>query len=170
MTAAQTHVTTAAAAETATNSGADGSVAARDIAVAAVETDVRNFVMLVQAVTNNAMDTATATAIITACGLSLPKVGVRTKAEFAVKNIAMSPGNISLVFKAAPKGTRANYEVQESTDGATYTTIKNTPDSRSSIAHGKPAGTKMHYQGRQILSAAKGGEQPWMAVTPFNVV
>ena len=166
LTTAQTHGTNALTAETAVRTGTHGTADARDIAVGLTLNDVRNFVAIVQTAANNAVDEETAIAIVTTCGLRTHKKATKSKADFNVENDLTSAGSLILSFKAAPKGTNAAYEIQESSDNINFITVKVTPDSRSKFQHGKTPGTKIYYRGRIILSDKKGGTQDWMSLAP----
>jgi hypothetical protein len=163
VTTAQTHVATARSAEAIVATGLHGSAAARDLDVAIVQTDVRNFVAIVQTAVNNAPDDLTALAIIKECGLHTRKLNSKTKAGFDVQNDETSAGTLDFIFKAAAKGLKVSYEVQESIDTISWLTVKVTPDSSSTYVHGKAAGAKLYYRGRIILSGKKGGAQAWMS-------
>jgi len=65
-------------------------------------------------------------------------------------------------FKAAARGARACYELQESTDGINFVTVKVSPDSHYKYAHGKAEGTKIWFRGRLSLSEKMGGAQTWL--------
>ena len=162
ITAAQANITAARTAENNVGTGARGLADARDLAVGLVITDVRNFVGIVQTAANNAVDVATATTIVTECGLHTRKQTSKTKAGFTVGFDTSSAGLLSISFKAAAKGLRACYEIQESLDGINWLTVKTSTDARYTYAHGKPTGTKLYYRGRVILSELNGGAQPWM--------
>lgn len=164
ITAAQGRITSARAAESAVGTGAMGLAAARDLAVGLVEADVRNFVLVVQTAANNALDVATATTIVTECGLSTRRVGTKTKNDFEVLNDASSAGVLDVVFKAVGNGKNACYETQMSTDNVNWATVKISPDSRITFPHGSASGSKLYFRGRVILSEKKGGAQMW--ITP----
>ena len=162
ITAAQGRVATARTAESAVGTGTMGLAAARDIAVAAVETDVRNFTALVQIAANSAVDAATATTIITECGLVTKKIGSKTKDGFSVALNSTTAGLLDLVFKAPVKNVKASYETQQSVDNLNWVTVNVSPDSRNTYAHGMASGTKLYFRGRVILSVKKGGAQAWL--------
>ena len=162
ITAAQGRVATARTAESAVGTGTIGLAATRDIAVAAVETDVKNFTALVQIAANNAVDAATATAIVTECGLVTKKNGSKTKDSFAVTLDAITAGLLNFTFKAAAQGLHACYETQQSIDNATWVTVKVSSTGNYTYAHGMPTGTKLYFRGRVILSDKKGGAQAWL--------
>ena len=164
ITAAQAKITAARTAESAVGTGAMGLAAARDLAVGLVEADVRNFVMVVQAAANNALDVATATTIVTECGLNTRRISPKTKNDFEVVNDTVSAGVLDVVFKAADRGGRSCYETQMSTDNVNWTTVKISPDSRIAFSHGAASGTKLYFRGRVILSERNGGAQAW--ITP----
>jgi hypothetical protein len=168
ITAARNHITTAQNAETNVASHTIGTADARDVAVNQVVTDVQNFVAIVQTAANNATDVATATTIVTECGLVTRKPASKSKPSFAAKNDSKVSGLFDFIYKAAGKGVHACFETQESIDNINWVTIKTSPDSRYSFAHGKPVGTKVWLRGRMILSEKKGGAQAWMTPsTPF---
>ena len=167
ISAAQGRVASARAAETAVGTGTMGLAAARDLAVGLVEADIRNFVMIVQTAANNALDVATATAIVTECGLVTKKAKSKTKAAFDVVLNGTTAGLFDVVFKAAHSGDRACYETHMSTDNVTWTSIKISPDSKISYVHGLAPITKLYFRGRVILSEKKGGAQTWL--TPHGV-
>lgn len=164
ITTAQGRITAARTAESAVGTGAMGLAAARDLAVGLVEADVRNFVMIVQAATNNALDVATATTIVTECGLNTRKAASKTKNDFEVVNDAQSAGVLDVVFKAVGNGKNACYETQMSTDNINWATVKISPDSRITLPHGSVSGSKLYFRGRVILSERNGGPQSW--ITP----
>ena len=102
--------------------------------------------------------------IITECGLHTRKITSKTKAGFTVGNDATTAGLLDFVFKAATGGVGASYETQQSTDNIAWATVKTSPDSSSTYAHGAVSGTKLYHRGRVILSEKKGGAQAW--ITP----
>lgn len=164
ITAAQAHITTARTAETAVSTGSIGLASARNLAVAVVETDVRNFMLIVQGAANNAPDLATATTIITECGLTTRRVTSKVKLPFDVLNDDTTAGLLDIIYKAVPHSMSVCYETQISTDNLSWTTVKVTPDSRITYMHGVASGTKLYFRGRVILGEKKGGAQAW--VTP----
>lgn len=168
MTAAQAHITTARAAETAVGTGTMGLASARDMAVAVVETDVRNFTATVQIAANNAVDATAATTVITECGLVTKRAGSITKNSFAVKLDPATAGVLDFTFKAAARNVKASYEIQQSTDNMNWVTVKVSPDSQNTYAHGMISGTKLYFRGRIILSEKKGAAQEWLTPpSPF---
>lgn len=156
------HLAACRTAESEVTQRTKGTAPARDLTLAAVITDLHNFVATVQISVNNAPDLATAKAIVGACALHTRKDTHKTKAPFNVKNDHTTAGEVDFIFKAAAKGLRASYEIQVSTDNLTWVTIKVTPDSRSKFLHGKPSGTKLYFRGRIILGEKKGGAQEWL--------
>ena len=162
ISAAQGRVASARAAETAVATGAIGLASARDLAVGLVEADVRNFVMTVQAAANNALDVATAKTIVTECGLTTKKISSKTKAAFDVVLNGTTAGLLDIIFKAANSANRSCYETHMSTDNVTWTSIKVTPDSKTSYMHGMAPVTKLYFRGRVILGEKKGGAQAWL--------
>ena len=164
MTAAQTRITTARAAESAVGTGTMGLAAARDLAVSAVEADVRIFQSLVQNAATSALDVATAVTIVTECGLVTRRAPSRSKPDFAVNNNIITAGLVDIMYKATAHGVKTCYETQISTDNLNWTTVKITPDSSIAYAHGLAMGTKLYFRGRVILSEKKGGTQSW--ITP----
>ena len=164
ITAARNHITAAQTAETNVASRTIGTANTRDVAVNQVITDVQNFVAIVQTAANNAPDVATATSIVTECGLVTRKPSNKTKAGFNVKNDAATAGLVDFIYKAAAQGLKACYETQESLDNINWVTVKTSPDSSYTFAHGKASGTKVYFRGRIILSEKKGGAQAW--ITP----
>ena len=167
--AAQGRVAVARTAESAVGTGAMGLAAARDLAVGSIEADVRNFVMVVQTAANNALDVATATAIVTECGLNTRRIGTKTKNDFEVVNDVISAGVLDVVFKAVGNGKNACYETQMSTDNVNWATIKISPDSRITFPHGSASGSKLYFRGRMILSEKRGGAQAWIT-PPSNYI
>jgi hypothetical protein len=163
--AAKGRITTAQTAETNTKTRAIGTADARNIAVKAVDTDVQNFVAIVQTAVNNAPDAVTAATIVHECGLHTREITILTKGDFKITNDGTTSGVVDIVFKAAHKGYHACYELQESTDGITFITVKVSPDSRYKYTHGKAIGTKLWFRGRISLSEKRGGAQVWMAPT-----
>ena len=162
ITAAQGRVAAARTAESAVGTGTMGLAAARDLAVGAVETDVKNFTALVQIAANNAVDVATAKTIITECGLVTKRNGAKTKDGFSVTINSVTAGLLDLVYKAPVKNVKASYETQQSMDNVNWLTVNISPDSRNAYAHGMPSGTKLYFRGRVILSVKKGGAQVWL--------
>ena len=162
ITAAQGRVTAARTAEIAVGSGTIGLAAARDLAVALVEADVRNFTSIVQTAATNALDVATATAIVTECGLTTRRVTARMKSAFEVINNATSAGVLDFIYKAAAPGVHACYETQLSTDNVNWTSLKITPESSFTYPHTMSSGTKVYFRGRVILVDKKGGAQAWL--------
>jgi hypothetical protein len=170
LTTAQGNVTKALAAEAAVKTRTAGTADARNTILATVITDVRSFVLLVQAAANLAPDEVTATQVVTECGLTTRAQAVRVKKDFEVVNDDTQAGVLDITFKAAGQGLAATYEVQESADGTTFTTIKTTPGSRSTYTHGKAPGTRMFYRGRIVLSEKNGGEQVWITAPAIYVL
>ena len=119
--------------------------------------------MIVQTAANNASDVATATTIITECGLTTRRLYSRVKPEFAVVNDAVTAGSVDISFKAAAAGVAASYETQTSTDNVSWTTVKISPVSNYTYSHGVASGTKLYFRGRVILTDKKGGAQAWLA-------
>ena len=154
---------TARDSEVKTETRAIGTANARDIDVQAVITDVQNFVALVQIAANNAIDELTAITLVSECGLHTRKPAVRTKNDFDVRNDTNTPGSIYFIFKAYDKNVKACYETQESSDNITWVPAKTSPDSHFHYKHSTPAGIKMYYRGRVILSEKEGGAQYWMS-------
>lgn len=120
ITAARNHITAAQTAETNVASRTIGTAGTRDVAVNQGITDVQNFVAIVQTAANNAPDVATATSIVTECGLVTRKPSNKTKAGFAAKNDPTTGGLFDFIYKAAAKGLKACYETQESLDNITW--------------------------------------------------
>jgi hypothetical protein len=160
--ATKTKITTAQAAETNTKTRTIGAAKARDLAVSPVVTDVLNYVAIVQTAVNNAPNEATALTIITECGLHYKEPVIINKNDFKSENDAATSGVVDIVFKAAPRGVHACYELQESIDGINFTPAKVSPDSRYKYAHGKAIGTKLWFRGRISLSEKRGGAQTWL--------
>lgn len=170
MATAQKNILLASAAEGATKTRTKGTADARDTVVANVVTDIRGFVLIVQAAANAAPDEVTATQIVTECGLITKAKAVHVKKDFEVKNDDTEAGMLDFAFKAAGKGIKASYEIQESTDGINFTSIKSSPTSRFKLAHGKAPGTRMIYRGRIVLSEKKGKEQAWITAPAIYVL
>ena len=162
--AAKGRLAAALEAEVAVGKGTIGLAAARDLAVSLVVADIRNFVILVQTAANNEVDEATATAIVTECGLVTWKERSNVKGDFAVNNDPITVGMLNIIFKSTPKGVNACYETQLSTDGISWTSIKTSTDSYYNYSHGREAGTILYFRGRVILSEKKGGAGKW--ITP----
>jgi hypothetical protein len=162
ITAAQGRITTAQNAEIAAATKAVGTAGARDIAVEAVITDVRNFEAIVQTAINNAPDKITATTIAQECLLHPKKPIIINKNDFKAENDTTTSGVVDIIFKAAAKGLHACYELQESIDGINYTPAKVSPDSHYKYTHGKAVGTKLWFRGRISLSEKRGGAQTWL--------
>jgi hypothetical protein len=162
ITTALAHVASCRTAESAAATRAIGTAPARDLALAPVLVDIHNFVATIQIVVNNAPNAETAKAIVAACGLHTRKETPRTKAGFDVKNDPTSVGMLDFAFKAALRGVRACYEIQQSTDNINWITIKITPESRTTYMHGMPSGTKLYFRGHIILGDKNGGVQAWL--------
>ena len=124
--------------------------------------DVRNFEAIVQTAINNAPDELTAITIAQECLLHVKKQAVISKNDFNVENDTATSGVVDIVFKAAARGARACYELQESTDGINFVTVKVSPDSHYKYAHGRAEGTKIWFRGRLSLSEKMGGAQTWL--------
>jgi hypothetical protein len=125
-------------------------------------TDVNNFVLIVQTAVNNAPNEAAAKQIVSDCGLHTKKFTPVTKGDFKIENDTKVAGELDVIFKAAPKKARAAYELQESTDGVNYVTVKCSPDAHFKYPHQKTLGTKLWFRGRVNLGDKKGGAQPWL--------
>ena len=162
ITAALAHVAACRAAETAATQRTLGTAPGRDTAFAAVLTDIYTFVALVKLVVIATSNTILAKQIVADCGLHTRKEATRTKAPFDVKNDHTTAGDVDFIFKAVPKGDKATYEIQESTDNVNWLTVKTTPNSRSTYPHGKAPGAKLYFRGRVVLSEKKGGAQAWL--------
>jgi len=162
ISAAQTRATNAQNAESNVTSHTVGLTKTRDVALGLVTTDVDNFVMVVQTAVNNAADVATANQIVADCLLHTKKYTPPSKDAFKIENDELLPGQIDVSFKAAANRARASYELQESTDGINYATVKCSPDAHFKYPHLKSLGTKLWHRGRINLSEKKGGAQPWL--------
>jgi hypothetical protein len=162
ISASKTRITTAQTAEFNTKTRAIGTAKARDLAVNPVVTDVLNYVAIVQTAVNNAPNLATALTIISECGLHYKLPVIINKNDFKTENDAATSGVVDIVFKAAPRGVHACYELQESIDGINFTPAKVSPDSRYKFTHGKAIGTKLWFRGRISLSEKRGGAQTWL--------
>ena len=162
ITAAQGRVTTAQNAVTAAKTKAVGTAGVKDIAIKAVIVDVRNFEAIVKTAINNAPDELTAITIAQECLLHVKKPSIANKNDFSVENDTTTSGVVNIIFKAVKQGVNACYELQESTDGINFVTVKVSPDSHYKYAHGKAEGTKLWFRGRISLSEKKGGAQTWL--------
>ena len=157
------HVAACRLAESTAATRAIGAAPARDLALAAVITDIYNFVATVQIAVNSAANPTTAKAIVSACELHTRKDKSTTKAPFEVRLKPKSTGMLDFIFKAAePRGINVYYEVQQSTDNINWVTVQTSFVSRSTYTHGMPAGTKLYFRGRMVLSDKKGGAQAWL--------
>lgn len=152
----ETHLTTLTDAEAEVNLGRDGAAAIRDIAWDVVKNDVRDLVRIVQQAADNAVDEATSTAIILACGLKKRKAGNFVKPDFSVKNDRVVSGMVRLASKAAARGVKAAYEWQSSPNGVTFTTFAIGTKSRITYLPGVLAGTKMYFRKRVITNKDEG--------------
>src|ERR1035437_1432012 len=85
ITTAKNNVIKALAAEAAVKTRTIGTSSARDAILATVITEVRSFVLLVQASANLAPDEVVATQIVTECGLTTRADAVRVKKDFEVR-------------------------------------------------------------------------------------
>jgi len=162
ISASKTRITTAQSAETNTKTRTIGAADARDLAVKSVVTDVQNYVGIVQTAVNNAPDEATALTIIHECGLHNKLPVAKNKNDFKSVTDATTSGVVDIMFKAAARGLHACYELQESSDGITFVTVKVSPDSHYKYPHGKAIGTKLWFRGRISLSEKRGGAQTWL--------
>jgi len=162
ITTALNHVAACRTAQSLTATRAIGAAPARDMALAAVLTDIYNFVATIQIAVNSAANTTAAKAIVSACELHTRKDKTTTKAPFEVRLDPKSAGMLDFIFKAAPSGYKATYEVQQSIDNINWVSVKIFPTSRDTFMHGMPPGTKLYFRGRITLSAKKGGAQAWL--------
>ena len=128
------------------------SAADRDEALETVKTDVRDLVMDVQKAANAAPDEIISTGIIEDCGLRTRKINPRVKPDIEAKADKKQTGLITLISKAADKGTAASYEWQMSLDGTTFTNIKITTRCRYKWVSGLEPGTKVYFRKRVITN------------------
>ena len=167
LTNAHAAVVTARGAESNMATRTVGTTGIRNIGTDAVVTFVQNFTALTQISANNAATVALATAGVTECLLHTRKQTAHTKDSFTFSNDATTPSLFDIVFKAVPNGVHACYEIELSLDNISWLSVKVSPESRYTYAHGKAVGTKVWLRGRISLSDKKGGAQAW--VTPSEL-
>jgi hypothetical protein len=145
---AQKTLTTA---ETATQTRAIGTVAARNAARTALLSQLHTVRAFVQAAAD--ADPAHAEAMITSCGMAVRKATPRSKAPFVARQGATS-GVVQLVAKAA--SGRASYEWQWSVDGGkTWTQLPSTLKARTTLT-GVAAGTNGEFRFRALTKEGQG--------------
>ena len=143
-------------AETTAETRVVGSAAARNLKYDVVLTDIHGLENYVQNQADNAVDEATAIAIINASGFSLKVNGVHVKPPLAVKNSPVS-GEVILTGKSA--GKRASYDWQMSTNGTTWTDLSSTLQAKTK-ASGLTLDVRTYFRFRAILP---GGTASWSA-------
>jgi hypothetical protein len=148
-------------AETATKTRANGSIAARNTARAALKVQLLLAKAFVQQAAN--ADPEKAVEIVTSTGLSTRKPTTRSKAPFEVKQ-GPTTGTVHLVAKAA--AVRASYEWQWSSDGGkTWVALPVTLQAKTTLS-GVAAGTNGLFRFRAVTRA---GEGDWSQPVSFIV-
>jgi hypothetical protein len=149
------------AAETATQTRAKGTVAARNGARAQLLSDMHAVKAYVQQVADANPDQAEA--IIATSGMTVRKPAVRVKATFSARPGASS-GSVKLAARAV--ALRASYEWETSVDGGkTWTPAPPTLQAKTSIT-GLPVGTVVQFRYRAVT---KTGAADWSQPTSLLV-
>ncbi len=150
-------------AETATHTRTKGAAATRDAKLVIVKADLAKVCVYVQGLVD--ADPANAATIAQSAGLSLRKVGVRSKAELSAKPNKTTSGSVDLVAKLGD--VHASHEWQYSTDGGkTWTTTTSTLQSKTTITGLTPATTVL-FRHRAIT---KTGPDAWSQPVSMIVV
>jgi hypothetical protein len=148
-------------AETATQTRAKGTVAARNAALVQVLSDFKVIKAQVQQVADATPEQAEA--IINSAGMSVRKPTTRAKPTFAARQ-GITSGSVKLAARAA--ALRASYEWEWSGDGGkTWTPVPPTLQARTSIA-GLPVGTNVQFRYRSVT---KTGASDWSQATSLLV-
>ena len=152
------------AAQTATQTRAKGTAAARDAKLVIVRAALVKVCAYVQGLVN--ADPANAATIAQSAGLSLRKVGVRSKAELSAKPDTTTSGSVDLAAKLGD-ATTAAHEWQYSTDGGkTWTSAQTTLQAKTTITGLLPA-TTVSFRHRAIT---KSGPDAWSQPVSMIVV
>jgi hypothetical protein len=139
-----------------------GSAAARDLEYDVVLKDVHGWQGYVQGLADNAVDEATAIAIINASGFDLKNRGVRVKPPLSVKQLVNTD---VLMLTAKSAGKRASYQWGQSADGITWTDLPVTLQAKTTVS-GIASGTKLFFRVRAVL---KSGTTTWRATVSIIV-
>jgi len=159
LTTVSKDIDTLETAETAAQSRAAGTVAARDAAKETVLKDLRALTAYVQSVADN--NVADSEAIITSAGLDVKKQGAINKQDFTVKPGVLS-GSVILIAKGT--GNRTSHDWQSSTDGNNWSPLPSTIQAKTTVEGLTPV-TVMFFRHRVI---SKDGPGAWSQ--PENIV
>jgi hypothetical protein len=130
--------------------GAKGATETRDIKLRAVKYDLEHLRAYVQQVAD--ADPSTAEAVIQSAGMSVKRVGSRSKDALAAKPGKVS-GSVELVARAASH--RASYEWQYSTDQKVWNNAPSTLSANTEVT-GLVAGTTYFFRVRPVTKAGEG--------------
>jgi len=149
------------AAETAAQTRAKGTIAARNAAQVVYLGAIHALKARIQQVADANLDQAEA--IITSTSLAVKKVSLRQKQSFEVRQGATS-GTVHVIAKAA--AARASYEWQYSIDGGkTWIDVANTLQAKTTIT-GLPVATTVEFR---VRATTKSGQGDWSLPTSFLV-
>jgi len=161
ITAFITALTSYDTAETAAQTRAKGTIAARNVAKVVFTSAIHALKARIQQVADASADQAEA--IITSTTLAVKKTTPRQKQQFAVRAGATS-GAVEVTAKAA--APRASYEWQYSLDGGkTWTSAPNTLKAKT-VLSGLPVATIVEFRYR---ATTKSGQGDWSQPTSFLV-
>jgi hypothetical protein len=148
------------AAEAAALNRGKGTVAARDVSLLTLRTDLEHLLAYVQLTAD--ANPSEAGAIIESAGLGVRKVGTPTKAALQVKQ-GPDSGTVKLYAKAV--SARASYDWQYSTGEKAWTDMPSTLQAKTVLSGLTPV-TLYSFRVRGLT---KGGEGGWSQVVTFTV-
>jgi len=125
-----------------------GAVAARNVKLKKVKTNMWSWLRYVQELADAAPDTATAIQIIESAGFAVRLRGVHIKPTISA-TYGEEDGEVIIRARAADE-KRAGYEWQQSNDGLVWTTVATTLQSHV-VIDGLTAGQKYYFRVRAII-------------------
>ena len=131
---------------------AQGTVEARNVALAVVAEDLRDLTFYVQTIAD--ASPASSEAIIESAGLAVKRISPRTTTDFEAKNSTIS-GNV--ILKARAGGQRTSHDWQISINGSQWTSLPGTIQAKTTVTALTP-GSRQYFRHRLVT---KDGPQAW---------
>lgn len=147
-----THIDALENAQLAALTRAQGTVEARNAALALVAEDLRDLTFYVQTIAD--ANPANSEAIIESAGLAVKRISPRTPVEFEAKNSTISG---TVLLKAKSGGVRSSHDWQVSINGNQWTALPSTIQAKTT-ADGFTPGSRQYFRHRLVT---KDGPQAW---------
>ncbi|MCW5908627.1 MAG: hypothetical protein KIS94_12265 [Chitinophagales bacterium] len=146
------HIDALETAQIAAQTRAQGTVEARNAALAIVADDLRDLTYYVQNIAD--ANSANSEVIIESAGLQVKRVTPRTTTEFEAKN---SPISGTVLLKARAGTTRSSHDWQSSINGNQWTALPSTLQAKTTVTGLNP-GNRIYFRHRLVT---KDGPQAW---------